>query len=54
MSNEDDIELNNNILKDHTVLIYPEDRIMSDHSPTQIYIPNRVVMFKIMRACIGV
>ena len=34
--------------------VYPEERINGYNSPQVIYIPNKAVMFKIMRACIGV
>lgn len=54
MNNEEDIELNNMMLMDPHVLIYPKCRISENNSPQPIYIPNRAVMFKLMRACIGI
>ena len=35
--------------------VYPEQRMnMADASPMCIYIPNRIITFKIIRACIDV
>lgn len=34
--------------------VYPETRMIDGFSPTVIYIPSREIMFKMMRACIGV
>lgn len=54
MSNEEDIEKNNSMLNNAHELIYSKQRIHSENSPYPIYIPNRAMMFKIMRACIGI
>jgi hypothetical protein len=35
-------------------LVYRGNRYCKDVSPTMIIIPSRMVMYKIMRACIGV
>ena len=34
-------------------LVYNESRYTEEHSPFMLYIPNKVVMVKIMRACLG-
>ena len=39
---------------DPSVLIYSNCRYTADTSPSTIYIPSVEVMFKIMRACIGI
>ena len=35
-------------------LVYPEQRYIHGDSPAVIYIPSKEVMFKMMRACIGI
>ena len=54
MNNEEDTALNNMMLVDPHVMIYPKCRIIHNDSPQPIYIPNRAMMFKLMRACIGI
>lgn len=33
--------------------IYPDSRYCAEHSPMIIYVPSRVIMIKLMRACMG-
>jgi len=40
--------------QDPDLLVYPESRYGPDESPAAIHLPSRDVMFKLMRACIGV
>lgn len=54
MANKIDISQYEMMKYDCRHFVYPKDRILSPNSPMQIYIPNKVVMFKIMRACIGI
>ena len=35
-------------------LVYRSDRYAEDFSPYVIYYPSKLVLFKLMRACIGV
>jgi len=35
-------------------LVYREDRYIYGNSPNMLYFPSRKLLFKIMRACIGV
>ena len=35
-------------------LVYRSDRYVKGNSPNSIYFPSKLVLFKIMRACIGV
>ena len=57
MTSEDDMS-RNKILSDEQRYkfdyIYPASRILHSQSPQQIYIPNKALMFKLMRACIDV
>ena len=53
MENDIDNEFNEHLREDHQTLVYPEERLSGPNSPMVIYIPNKAVMFKIMRACIG-
>ena len=39
--------------EDLTKWIYPDEKMVEGTCPSQIYIPNKVIMFKIMRSCIG-
>ena len=41
-------------LRNKEDLVYQDSRYVKETSPSVIYIPNKVVMIKIMRACIGV
>ena len=41
-------------LRNKEDLVYRDSRYVDAHSPFVIYIPNENVMFKIMRACLGV
>lgn len=41
-------------LRDREELVYPASRIVTEYSPLVIFIPNRVVLVKMMRACLGV
>ena len=41
-------------LRDREALVYPPSRIVTEYSPLVIFIPNRVVLVKMMRACLGV
>ena len=34
-------------------LVYPSCRYQYDNSPYMLYIPNRLLMFKLMRSCIN-
>ena len=34
--------------------VYPDSRYIEGNSPYCLYVPNKVIMFKIMRACIAV
>ena len=36
------------------MLVYRGNRYEKDNSPNMLIIPSRMVMFKIMRACVGV
>jgi len=42
------------IRKSKDTLVYPERRMSANDSPPMIFIPNMQIMFKLMRACIGV
>ena len=35
-------------------LVYNEKRYIKDNSPNTLYIPSKLVMFKLMRACLDV
>ena len=35
-------------------LVYRADRYMDGNSPCVIYIPSKLLLFKLMRSCIGV
>ena len=57
MTSEDDLARNLIITEEQRYkidYIYPASRILHSQSPWQIYIPNKAVMFKLMRACIDV
>ena len=41
-------------LKNKEDLVYAPSRYVAEHSPIVIYLPNKSVMVKIMRACLGV
>ena len=35
-------------------LVYAEDRFVFSSSPTTMYVPSNMVLFQLMRACIGI
>ena len=35
-------------------LVYAEDRFVFNSSPTTMYVPSNMVLFQLMRACIGI
>lgn len=49
------MDLNNEIAKDPLgTNIYSSDKTMGVKSPMVMYIPNKSIMFKLMRSCIDV
>ena len=49
------MDLNNKIAKDPLgTNIYSSDKTMGVKSPMVMYIPNKSIMFKLMRSCIDV
>ena len=54
MTTEEDTELLERSLVDHDVYVYPDWKNDPYQSPKRIWIPNKAVMFKIMRPCIGI
>ena len=55
MSDEEDRELFNQVKENPLkTFIYSKERTLTKESPSMVYLPNKVVMFKIMRACIDV
>ena len=54
MDNKNDKELVKKVLNDSSHFMYPEERTVGVDSPMMIYFPNKALMFKIMRACIGI
>ena len=55
LSKEDvkDISMNKKIINNPIeTLIYSSSKIFGVNSPMAIYIPNKVIMFKLMRSCI--
>ena len=54
MNNDEDKGVNEMVSENPKISIYPSIRVYGKNSPQQIYIPNKAVMFKIMRACIGI
>ena len=52
MMDQFDKDLFSEVLKDPNVLIYSKERTMTKISPSMVYLPNKAVMFKIMRACL--
>jgi hypothetical protein len=36
-----------------TKMLYPESEFLDDAAPKMYYFPSRVVMFNILRACLG-
>ena len=53
---EDFMEVNFSIPDIHKEipLVYREERYIKGNSPNSLYIPSKLVLFKIMRACIGI
>ena len=52
---EIDIDLNEKIASDPLQTnIYSSDKITGGESPMMMYIPNKLIMFKLMRSCIDV
>lgn len=50
-----DLQLNQKVMDDPlNVFIYPEGKMQKDQLPMSIYIPSKAIMFKLMRACIGI
>jgi hypothetical protein len=47
-------DFESNYLEDKRSLVYPEWRYKLGYSPPMIYIPSKIVLFKLMRACLGV
>lgn len=47
-------KVNFEIPRAHTDMVYGQSRYRKDNSPHTLYIPSRKLLFKIMRACIGV
>ena len=35
-------------------LVYRSDRYVEEYSPKVLYIPSKLILFKLMRACIGI
>jgi hypothetical protein len=48
------MEMDFPIPEDEDMLVYRGNRYCEDNSPNMLIIPSRMVMFKIMRACVGV
>ena len=42
------------IPKEDDDLVYPDDRYVDGNSPNVIYFPSNLILFKMMRACLGV
>ena len=53
-NNKDEKLLENKLPPETMELVYDRDRYMAKQSPKPIFIPNRKIMLKIMRACIGI
>ena len=52
---KEDVGFQPKIPEQFTDHVYPEERMSrADASPMCIYIPNRIITFKIIRACIDV
>jgi hypothetical protein len=50
-----DTNIKKQILEDPLVkLIYSDNKTFGKTPPFMVYIPNKVIMFKIMRACIDI
>ena len=47
-------ELRKDNLNPTTNLIYSLTRYLEDQSPMSLYIPNKPLLFKMMKACVGV
>jgi hypothetical protein len=54
MNNLIDIYSNERIESNSNEFVYPKHRILSDKCPHPIYITNKALCFKIMRACISI
>jgi hypothetical protein len=48
------MEMDFPIPEDEDMLVYRGARYEEDRSPNMLIIPSRMVLFKIMRACVGV
>ena len=51
---DEEMETNFNIPKTDEDYVYRLNRYVQEYSPNAIYFPSKMVLFKIMRACIGV
>ena len=53
---EDFMEIEFNIpnIDEEIGLVYNEKRYVEGNSPNALYIPNKLVMFKLMRACLDI
>ena len=52
MRDEEDRGLIERIRENPSVLIYSRERTLGSQSPSMVYLPNKAVMFKMMRACL--
>ena len=48
------MEIDFEIPKSFDDLVYMPDRYVEEHSPKVLYIPSKLMLFKLMRACIGI
>lgn len=46
--------IDQDFLRDKKELVYHKTRFVPDYSPPVVFIPNKIVMAKLMRACLGV
>ena len=54
MTTEEDKDLLDEVIANYDVYVYPDWKNDPYQSPKRIWIPNKAVMLKMMRSCIGI